>query len=94
MIINLIRGKGKIIAISSLVLIIAGVILIIAFQGEMSSPVIKGNIIIYTSVPSTIVESIEQEFQEDYPEVDVEIFRAGTSIIITKDDEYENPCCR
>ena len=93
MIKNLIRGKGKIITNSSLVLIIAGGILIIAFLGEISSPVIKGNIRIYTSVPSTIVESIKQEFQEDYSEVDVKIFRAGTSIIITKDDEYENPCC-
>ncbi len=93
MIKNLIRGKGKIIAISSMVLIIAGGILIIAFLGEISPPVIKGNIRIYTSVPSTIVESIKQEFQEDYSEVDVKIFRAGTSIIITKDDEYENPCC-
>ena len=82
MIINLIRGKGKIIAISSLILIIAGGILIITFLGEISTPVIKGNITVYTSVPSTIVENIKQEFQEDYPEVDVEIFRAGTSIIM------------
>ncbi len=43
-----------------------------------------GVITLYTSVPQTIIDNIKIDFQTEYPEITLEIFRSGTSKVLAK----------
>ena len=51
-----------------------------SFQAEAAS----GQIALYTSVPQPIVDKIQQDFQTKYPEITLDVFRSGTSAVVTK----------
>ena len=40
--------------------------------------VVKGKVTLYTSVPVKIIEGIKLEFEKEYPEIKLEVFRIGT----------------
>ncbi len=44
----------------------------------------QGSITIYTSVPQTIIDNIKIQFEEQYPDITLDIFRAGTSKVLAK----------
>lgn len=44
----------------------------------------KGQIALYTSVPQPIADKIQNDFQTKYPEITLDIFRAGTSEVVAK----------
>lgn len=44
----------------------------------------KGSITIYTSVPKDVVDKIVVHFENDYPDIDVEIYRESTGNIMDK----------
>ncbi|MFP4383139.1 MAG: ABC transporter substrate-binding protein [Spirochaetia bacterium] len=43
-----------------------------------------GIITIYTSVPQSIIDKIQSDFMSKYPDIDLEVFRAGTGSVIAK----------
>lgn len=43
-----------------------------------------GTITLYTSVPQPIVDRLQAEFSESYPQITLDVFRSGTSAVITK----------
>jgi len=43
-----------------------------------------GQIALYTSVPQPIVDKIQQDFQAKYSEITFDVFRSGTSAVVTK----------
>jgi len=43
-----------------------------------------GKIVLYTSVPQPIVDKIQRDFQEKNPSISLDVFRSGTSAVITK----------
>lgn len=45
---------------------------------------VSGNVTIYTSVPTSIVEAIKLEFLKSYPKINLTIFRAGTGSIMER----------
>lgn len=51
-------------------------------EGEDMGP--GGRITIYTSVPQGIIDRIQSDFMEQYPEIELEVFRAGTGSVIAK----------
>lgn len=44
----------------------------------------SGRLVVYTSQPSEQMASVIEEFNKDHPEVDVELFRSGTTEVINK----------
>ena len=46
-----------------------------------------GTITLYTSVPTTIIEELKQEFEAENPGVHLEIYRKGTSAVVEKINE-------
>lgn len=45
---------------------------------------VGGIITIYTSVPQGIIDKIQADFMAKYPEIELEVFRAGTGAVIAK----------
>lgn len=56
----------------------------IFFVHEGQSETAKGQIALYTSVPQPIVDKIQNDFQTKYPEITLDVFRSGTSEVVTK----------
>ena len=44
----------------------------------------SGTITLYTSVPQPIADKIQADFNANYPDITLEIFRSGTSGVVTK----------
>lgn len=44
----------------------------------------SGKITLYTSVPQPIADKIQADFQSKFPNITLEVFRAGTSAVVTK----------
>ena len=44
----------------------------------------SGRITLYTSVPQVIVDKMQEDFHGKYPGITLDVFRAGTSSVITK----------
>lgn len=44
----------------------------------------SGTITLYTSVPQPIADKIQADFNERFPDITLEVFRAGTSEVVTK----------
>lgn len=55
---------------------------IAVYEGQ--SEVVKGQIALYTSVPQPIVDKIQNDFQTKYPDITLDVFRSGTSAVVTK----------
>lgn len=51
-------------------------------EEEMDGP--GGLITIYTSVPQGIIDRIQADFMERFPEIELEVYRAGTGSVIAK----------
>ena len=45
---------------------------------------VSGPIVLYTSVPTAVIEEIEVHFEEAFPAVDLQIYRAGTGDVIAR----------
>lgn len=43
-----------------------------------------GLITLYTSVPQAIIDQIQADFMEKYPEIELDVYRAGTGSVIAK----------
>ncbi len=43
-----------------------------------------GIITIYTSVPQSIIDKIQSDFMNEHPDIELEVFRAGTGSVIAK----------
>ncbi|MHA2370048.1 MAG: extracellular solute-binding protein [Candidatus Hodarchaeales archaeon] len=84
-------AKNPIIVVSAIVI---SIIALAAFgyiildddttSSDIDPSTITGNVTIYTSVPTSIVESIKLEFQEYAPNITLEIYRAGTGTIMER----------
>ena len=48
---------------------------------------VSGPIMLYTSVPAAVIEEIELHFEEAFPAVDLQIYRAGTGDVIARVEE-------
>ena len=55
--------------------------------GCQSPPEASGVIVLYTSVPADVIAEIELAFEEQYPAVDLEVFRAGTGEVMARVEE-------
>lgn len=51
---------------------------------EEAGPAVSGTITLYTSVPQPIADRIETDFEQKFPDMNLEVFRAGTSEVVTK----------
>ncbi len=51
---------------------------------EIASEAAEGQITLYTSVPQPIADKIQNDFQAKYPEITLDVFRAGTSATVAK----------
>lgn len=56
----------------------------VIFVHEGQSASAKGQIAIYTSVPQPIIDKIQNDFQMKYPDITLDVFRSGTSAVVTK----------
>ena len=56
--------------------------LLAVYAGEIEAA--QGQIALYTSVPQPIADKIQNDFQTKYPEITLDIFRAGTSEVVAK----------
>ena len=56
--------------------------LIVGYVAEIEAA--QGQIALYTSVPEPIANKIQNDFQTRYPEITLDIFRAGTSEVVAK----------
>lgn len=72
--------------LSVLLSVIVIATMIISACGGTSSPGAgtKGKITLYTSVPEPIANKIQADFQAKFPNITLDIFRAGTSEVVTK----------
>mgnify|MGYP001057459520 CR=1 FL=1 len=52
--------------------------------GETGAGEPSGTITLYTSVPQPIADKIQADFNQRFPNITLEIFRAGTSEVVTK----------
>jgi len=52
--------------------------------GFSSSVLAKEKITLYTSVPQSIIDNIKKDFEQKNPDIDLEIYRAGTSKVLAK----------
>lgn len=51
-------------------------------EEESAEP--SGIITLYTSIPQPIADKIQADFNERYPSIELEVFRSGTSGVVTK----------
>jgi len=52
--------------------------------GFSSSVLAKEKITLYTSVPQSIIDNIKKDFEQKNPDIDLEIYRSGTSKVLAK----------
>jgi len=70
------------------------VILILGFSAF--TVVAKDKLNLYTSVPQEIIDNIKKDFEEKNPEIDLEIYRSGTSNVLAKlyaENDSKNIVC-
>ena len=48
---------------------------------------VGGTVVLYTSVPTDIITEIEAAFEEQYPAVDLHVYRGGTSEVMVRVEE-------
>jgi iron(III) transport system substrate-binding protein len=48
---------------------------------------VGGTVVLYTSVPSDIIAEVEKAFGGEYPTVDLQVYRAGTSEVMARVEE-------
>lgn len=53
-----------------------------AAEEEMEGP--GGIVTLYTSVPQSIIDRIQADFMAQYPNIELEVFRAGTGSVVAK----------
>ena len=58
----------------------------VALAGLLGSTVLaeKETLMVYTSCPIEIMTEIERVFEEDHPDIDVQVYRSGTGTITAK----------
>jgi iron(III) transport system substrate-binding protein len=68
------------------VLVIGALVLTACAPAATPTPaaVPSGRITLYTSVPQPIADKIQADFQTKFPEITLDVFRAGTSEVVTK----------
>lgn len=59
-------------------------LIIILILGLSSSVLAKEKITLYTSVPQSIIDNIKKDFEQKNPDIDLEIYRSGTSKVLAK----------
>jgi len=59
-------------------------LIIILIFGFSSSVLAKEKITLYTSVPQSIIDNIKKDFEQKNPDIDLEIYRSGTSKVLAK----------
>jgi len=62
------------------------ILLLIVFLifGFSFSALAKEKITLYTSVPQNIIDNIKKDFEQKNPDIDLEIYRSGTSKVLAK----------
>ncbi len=75
----------KLLAIALLFMLIATTFAFAAGEAEEAAEgEIAGDITLYTSVPQGIVDRIQADFMDRYPEINLEVFRGPTGDIMTR----------
>ncbi len=78
----------KRISVSLLLLLMVGIFVFASGNQEgkdaESESGVSGKIVLYTSVPQPIVDKIQADFQSKNPSITLDVFRSGTSSVVTK----------
>ena len=74
----------KTLAVKVFAAIIMMCLIISVFPGCRKTAKPLGKIVLYTSVPTDIIERIKAEFKKRQPSVELDIFRSGTGKVMTK----------
>ena len=48
---------------------------------------VSGTVVLYTSVPADVIAEIEADFEEQYPQIDLQVYRAGTGDVMARVEE-------
>ncbi|MGB6607415.1 MAG: ABC transporter substrate-binding protein [Atribacterota bacterium] len=59
-------------------------LIIILILGFNFSVLAKEKVTLYTSVPQSIIDNIKKDFEQKNPDIDLEIYRSGTSNVLAK----------
>jgi len=60
-------------------------VFLFGWLANCASPLeVSGVVVLYTSVPSSIIANIEITFEELYPDVDLQVYRAGTGDVMAR----------
>jgi iron(III) transport system substrate-binding protein len=70
-----------------LVLIIIMCLMMTVVPGCQKEAKPTGTVVLYTSVPTAIIEELKQEFEAQNPGIYLEIYRKGTSAVVEKINE-------
>jgi len=67
-----------------LFLVIMVVMMLAAFPGCLGRPQVSGAVVLYTSVPTDVINEVKTKFEKSYPTVELDIFRSGTGKVMDR----------
>ena len=66
---------------------IAATLAIGGLPGCRAPTEVSGAVVLYTSVPADVIAELELAFEEEYPAVDLQVYRAGTGDVMARINE-------
>jgi iron(III) transport system substrate-binding protein len=63
------------------------VLVLLCLTGCRRSTDVDGAVVLYTSVPADIITEVEVAFEKQYPALDLQVYRAGTSEVMARVEE-------
>ncbi len=81
------RSRKVSFIVRSFVIVLATILVLAVVLGCQKEVKPTGTVVLYTSVPTAIIEELKQEFEAQNPGMYLEIYRKGTSAIVKKINE-------